>query len=130
VNPEEIIKQKTEETIKKILIVNNSLVVRKVVERAFKGLGYDVNTSQNVEQSLAAISQSLPDVIISDVKLPDGTGLEFLEKAREKGNISFIFITDDSVKSEFESKLTSLGKAELTKTHEVSEIVKLVENLI
>ena len=115
---------------KNILIVNNSLVVRKVVERAFKGLGYNVNTAKNMDESLGAIKQSKPDIIISDIKLPDGTGTEFMEKAREAGDIAFIFITDDSRKSDFEEKLYAMGNAELTKTHEVSEIVKIVENLI
>lgn len=116
--------------VKKILIVNNSLVVRKVVERAFRGLGYDVNTAKNMDESLGTIKQSKPDIIISDIKLPDGTGIEFMEKAREAGNIAFIFITDDSSKPDFEEKITSLGNAELTKTHEVSEIVKIVESMI
>lgn len=120
----------TEKTkAKKVLIVNNSLVVRKVVERAFKGLGYDVRTTQNVEQSMQTIAQSVPDVIITDIKLSDGNGLEFMEKTQVYGKIAFIFITDDSVKADFEAKLCALGNAEITKTHEVSEIVKLVENL-
>ena len=116
--------------IKKILIVNNSLVVRKVIERAFKGLGYDVRTSKNVEESIGAIKTSKPDIVISDIKLPDGNGIEFLEKAREAGDIAFIFITDESRKSDFEDKVSALKNAEVTKTHEVSEIVKIVENLI
>ena len=118
------------DTVKKILIVNNSLVVRKVIERAFKGLGYDVHTAKNMEESLSAIKQSMPDIIISDIKLPDGNGLEFLEKARAIGNIAFIFITDESRKSDFEDQIASIKNAEVTKTHEVSEIVKIVENLI
>ena len=116
--------------VKKILIVNNSLVVRKVVERAFKGLGYDVSTAKNMDESLSAIKQFRPDIIISDIKLPDGNGIEFLEKAREAGDIAFIFITDESRKSDFEDQLFSIKNAEVTKTHEVSEIVKIVENLI
>jgi len=123
-------KVKAEVTIRKILIVNNSLVVRKVVERAFKGLGYDVRMAPDVASALQAIAQSKPDVIISDIKLSDGNGLDFLHKARKSGDIAFVFITDDSRKGDFESALSNLANAELTKTHEVSEIVKLVENFI
>lgn len=117
-------------TVKKILIVNNSLVVRKVVERAFKGLGYNVSTAKNMDESIGLINQSKPDIIISDIKLPDGNGIEFMEEARKAGNIAFIFISDDSSKSDIGEKISSLGNAELTKTHEVSEIVKIVENMI
>jgi CRP-like cAMP-binding protein/CheY-like chemotaxis protein len=115
---------------KEILIVNNSLVVRKLIERAFKGLGYKVNSAENIEKSNALIAQSVPDVIISDVKLADGPGLDFCKEVKAKNDVPFIFLTDDSVRSDFAEELESLGKAELTKTHEVSEIVKLVENMI
>jgi len=115
---------------KKVLIVNNSLVVRKLIERAFRSLGYDVATAENVEKSKSAIGQSVPDIVITDVKLSDGLGLDLCKTIREDNNIPFIFLADDSVKSEFNNELKSLGKAELTKTHEVSEIVKLVENML
>jgi CheY-like chemotaxis protein len=116
--------------VKSILIVNNSMVVRKVIERAFKGLGYNVATALNIETASQAISGSSPDIIISDVKLADGNGIEFINKVREKNNLPFIFITDNSIKPEFEQELKQLGDANLTKTHEVSEIVKIVENTL
>jgi CRP-like cAMP-binding protein/CheY-like chemotaxis protein len=115
---------------KEILVVNNSLVVRKLIERAFRSLGYKVATAENVEKSKATISQSIPDIVITDVKLADGLGLDLCKNVREDKDIPFIFLADDSVKSEFSDELKSLGKAELTKTHEVSEIVKLVENML
>ena len=119
-----------EEPPKRILITNNSLVVRKIVERAFKGLGYNVITAKNIADSLAAMDENQVDIIISDIKLPDGTGDVFAQQARSKENIPFIFLGDNSVRSEFEQRLNDIGNAQLTKTHEVSEIVKLVENLI
>ena len=123
-------RESKEAEIKKILIVNNSLVVRKLIERAFKGLGYLVSTAENIEKSKSQIDSSLPDIIISDVKLADGSGLEFCRDVKAKNDIAFIFLSDDSIKPEFEEELKSIGKAELTKTHEVSEIVKIVENML
>lgn len=116
--------------VKEILVVNNSLVVRKLIERAFKSLGYKVATAENLDKSKAAISQSTPDIIITDVKLSDGLGLDLCRTVRAENSIPFIFLADDSVKSDFNDELKTLGNAELTKTHEVSEIVKLVENML
>lgn len=115
---------------KNVLIVNNSMVVRKVIERAFKGLGYNVETASNIENALQSFQSQQPDIIISDVKLADGNGVVFINKVREQYKLPFIFITDNSIKAEFEDQLRQLGNAELTKTHEVSEIVKLVENTL
>jgi CRP-like cAMP-binding protein/CheY-like chemotaxis protein len=115
---------------KKILIVNNSLVVRKLIERAFRGLGYSVSTAENIEKSNEIMSQSMPDIVITDVKLADGLGIDFCKGVKSEKDIPFIFLADDSVKAEFDDDLHNIGKAALTKTHEVSEIVKLVENMI
>lgn len=122
--------KKSKDEQKEILIVNNSLVVRKLIERAFKGLGYKVASAENIAKSNAVIAQKAPDIIISDVKLSDGLGLDFCKSVKEKSDVPFIFLADDSVKSDFTQQLAAIGNAELTKTHEVSEIVKLVENLI
>ena len=122
-------KEKDSET-KKILIVNNSLVVRKLIERAFTGLGYKVETAENIEKSNKLMESSVPDIIITDVKLADGSGMEFCRDVKTVNDVAFIFLTDESIKPEFEEELKSIKRAELTKTHEVSEIVKIVENMI
>ncbi len=122
--------QKEAEDVKTILVTNNSLVVRKIIERAFKGLGYTVFSAKNIAESAELLNNNQIDIIISDVKLPDGKGLEFIEKIRSTDKTPFIFITDKSGGPEFENKLKEMGNAELTKTHEVSEIVKLVENML
>jgi CheY-like chemotaxis protein len=126
-------KQKSAKDLKetrKILIVSQSLVVRKLIERAFKGLGYTVSNAENIIQSENTIKKELPDIIISDIKLADGSGLDFCKKVKAGNDIPFIFLKDDSIKPEFEQELQKIGRAELTKTHEVSEIVKIVENMI
>jgi CRP-like cAMP-binding protein len=119
-----------ENETKTLLVVNNSLVVRKVIQRAFKGLGYKVSLAPNIEEALSIIEHNEIDMIISDIKLFDGNGIEFITKVRNTNHIPFIFITDDSLKKEFDEQLRKFDKAELTKTHEVSEIVKHVENIL
>ena len=127
-------KKKQQETIEKessyILVVSHSLVVRKLIERAFKGLGYQVSTADSINSSQTIMTTDIPDIIITDIKLADGLGIDFCREVKKKKDIAFIFLTDESVKPEFEKEIKTLGKAELTKTHEVSEIVKIVENIL
>jgi CRP-like cAMP-binding protein len=116
--------------VKYILVVSHSLVVRKLIERAFKGLGYQVSTADSINSSQDTLAKKLPDIIITDIKLSDGLGIDFCRNIEMKKDIAFIFLSDESVSPEFESEIKTLGKAELTKTHEVSEIVKIVENIL
>ncbi len=116
--------------VKEILIVNNSLVVRKLIERAFKSLGYKINTAENIAKATEIMDTSPADIIITDVKLSDGSGVAYCQAERSNRKTPFIFLADDSMKDDLITEIENLGDAELTKTHEVSEIVKLVENLI
>jgi CRP-like cAMP-binding protein len=119
-----------EKEIKSLLVVSNSLVVRKLIERAFRGLGYQVDTADGIANSQDILSKKLPDIIITDIKLSDGLGIDFCREVKKKKDVAFIFLSDESVKPAFENELKALGKAEMTKTHEISEIVKIVENIL
>ena len=130
VRPLKLKKDSEKTETKTILITNNSLVVRKIVERAFKGLGYQVVTAKNMADSLNIISGQTVDIIITDIKLPDGSATDFCNQVREKEKTPFIFLADNSVRADLEESLKEFGQAELTKTHEVSEIVKLVERFL
>ncbi len=116
--------------IKDIMVINNSLVVRKLIERAFKGLGYSVVSAESINKAQELINQKNPDIVITDVKLADGLGLDFCRNVKSKKDIPFIFLADDSLKSDFDQELKTISNAALTKTHEISEIVKLVENML
>lgn len=116
--------------IKVIMIINNSLVVRKLIERAFKGLGYNVSSAESIKKAQELMNQQSPDIVITDVKLADGLGLDFCRSVKAQKDIPFIFLADDSLKSDFDQELKTISNVALTKTHEISEIVKLVENMI
>ncbi len=119
-----------EEKSKRIMIVNQSMVVRRVIERALKGLGYEVSTAANMAEALSAIDNRQPDIIISDVKLSDAHGMDFYNNAQQKKALPFIFIADENESNEKQKQLKEQENAHFTKTHEVSEIVKLVEKTI
>jgi CRP-like cAMP-binding protein/CheY-like chemotaxis protein len=126
-------KEEKSEAKKALLIVNNSLAVRKLMEKAFSSLGYNVVTAENVANALEKMKQASPEVIISDVKLSDKTGIEFCTLAREDSkfaSLPFIFLKDENVGSAFLTELSQIPNTQITKTLEVSELVKLVEGLI
>lgn len=53
-----------------------------------------VGTASNGAEALEMINTLKPEIVVSDIKMPEMTGLELLEKVREqKSDISFIFLT-------------------------------------
>jgi CheY-like chemotaxis protein len=60
----------------KILIADDSIAVRKVAERLLTEAGLVVALAANGEEALAYLAKERPDLIVSDVIMPDKSGYE------------------------------------------------------
>ena len=60
----------------KILIADDSIAVRKVAERLLTEAGLGVTLAANGEEALAYLEKEQPDVVVSDVIMPDKSGYE------------------------------------------------------
>jgi CheY-like chemotaxis protein len=60
----------------KILIADDSIAVRKVAERLLTEVGLNVTLAANGEEALAFLTKERPDVVVSDVIMPDKSGYE------------------------------------------------------
>jgi CheY-like chemotaxis protein/predicted regulator of Ras-like GTPase activity (Roadblock/LC7/MglB family) len=63
----------------KVLVVDDSLSVRKVVERALMGRQIEVVCAATGSEALERIERDAPDVIVCDVVMPDRDGYEICE---------------------------------------------------
>lgn len=60
----------------KILLADDSIAVRKVAERLLTEAGLGVTLAANGEEALAYLAKERPDVVVSDVIMPDKSGYE------------------------------------------------------
>ena len=60
----------------KILVADDSIAVRKVAERLLTEAGLGVTLAANGEEALAYLAKERPDVVVSDVIMPDKSGYE------------------------------------------------------
>lgn len=77
-----------------ILVVDDELNIRRVLERAFTKEGYHVHTAEGGHQALRILDETPCDLMLTDVVMPDMTGLELLKRARQKHpNLQVILMT-------------------------------------
>ena len=68
----------------RILFVDDDENIRAMAHMLLEAQGYKVLTGADGFEGLAALKQSLPDVIISDLRMPNMNGFEFLSVVRRR----------------------------------------------
>ena len=77
-----------------ILIIDDEETYAKNVARYLAREGHETSTAATLSQGLHMFRDLSPDVVILDYRLPDGTGLEFLQQARNvQSDAHIILIT-------------------------------------
>jgi two-component system sensor histidine kinase/response regulator len=70
-------------TSPKILVTDDELNTLKTLSANLEDMGYRVTTATNGKEALALIRKRGFNIVIADIKLPDISGLEILETAKE-----------------------------------------------
>ena len=106
--------------------------MREFGELLLRGQGYEVLGAEDGFEGLTALKQSLPDIIISDLKMPNMNGFEFLSVVRRRfPMIPVIAISGESGLSVPESVLADafFSKGEYQPPQLFAKIVELLEEL-
>ena len=81
----------------KILVVEDEEEIREVIAAELEDAGYAVAQAPNGKEGLSAIQAQNPDLILSDISMPELDGIAMLEEFRKaqptKADIPFIFLT-------------------------------------
>jgi DNA-binding response OmpR family regulator len=116
--------------MKKILIVDDDRTMRTVLTRYLENRGYQVEQVTSGDEALSAVAKNPPDLVVSDVMMPEMDGLEFCRRLRSTPSgqlMPFIFL---SGKGEIEDRIHghSIGADDyLTKPVDPRELVAKIE---
>ena len=64
----------------RVLVVDDDAAIRTVVGQALKRDGHRVVTTATIAEAEVQLATTLPDVLVTDVVLPDGNGLDLVER--------------------------------------------------
>ena len=67
-----------------ILVVDDDAEIRSLLARYLGGQGFRVSAAQDRRDCLARVADARPDLIVLDVMLPDGTGLEICRSLQDQ----------------------------------------------
>ena len=83
----------------KILIVDDSRAMRRIVSRLIRQAGYsghEVLEAENGREALEIVHADFPDLILADWRMPEMSGIELLEALNDEGYvIPYGFVTSE-----------------------------------
>jgi DNA-binding response OmpR family regulator len=69
---------------KKILIVDDEEDLREIISFEFELIGFDIAVAENGRKGFEAFQREKPDVVLSDIRMPGGDGLELLKRIKSE----------------------------------------------
>ncbi len=92
--------------VNNILIVDDEETIVRLLSMSLKSDGYDTISAYDGKQALALVKEHSPDVVITDIKMPQMDGLELLKEIKAHDtNIEVIIVTGHG---DIDSTITAL----------------------
>jgi DNA-binding NtrC family response regulator len=99
-------------TRKNILVIDDEAVIRSLLEARLRQAGFEAHGTASVAEALEALKTSKPDLILLDLLLPDGDGMDLLVKLKERfPNLPVIVLTGIGLDEELQKEAVRKGAA-------------------
>ncbi len=117
----------------KVLVVDDDESLLDYINQCLRASYYKVITCKNGKEGLHLALSQMPDVIVSDVVMPEMDGISFVKALRNNPNISHIPVLLLSARNELQDRINGIetgADAYLPKPFYVNELKTQVLNLI
>lgn len=111
---------------KTILLVEDNVNLNEINRRELEAEGYAVLTAFTLEDARVRLKSHDPDVILLDVRLPDGDGIDFCGEIREVTTAHILFLTSSIEDEDKVRGLDSGGDDYITKPYKLKEMLSRV----
>lgn len=113
-----------------ILLIEDHEDTAEVMSQLIRALGHEVAVAASVAGALALTTAQRFDLVVSDIGLPDGSGIDFIRAFRKDSAAPAIaltgFGTDDDVRRSIDAGFT----AHLTKPVNFEQLERLIEETV
>jgi len=114
----------------KILVIDDSELISNLLNEALTAAGYEVSLAADANQGYQIAIETLPDLILLDVQLPDVQGFDLigiLKNRDELKNISIIMITGTHGQTDHKVKALKAGADDyVLKPFEMPELLERI----
>jgi signal transduction histidine kinase len=113
----------------RVLLVEDHEDTNRTLSRLLSRRGYQVQTAHSVQSALAAAAGQPFDVLISDMGLPDGTGIELMEQLAEKGTVCGIALSGYGMEEDIQRSKSVGFREHLTKPVDIHRLDAAIQRV-
>ena len=118
---------------KRLLVVDDEPNLLRAVAACLKAENYEVGTARSVQEALMQLAESVPDLIISDIRMPGMDGYKLARQLRGSPRTALVPIVFLTAKDETADRIEGFRAgidAYLTKPFEPDELIAVVNGIL
>ena len=77
----------------RVLVVEDDREIRALMQSSLSVEGFDVQTAVSLSEASALLRHDPPDVIVLDLGLPDGDGVQLVREVRQHKSVPIIVVS-------------------------------------
>ena len=110
-----------------ILLVEDDSDIMRINRSFLENEGYTVHCADSVQTAAFKLEECVPDLVLLDVMLPDGDGMDFCKMLRQKTNAPVIFLTARDENDDVIMGFRSGGDDYITKPYDLNVLKARIE---
>ncbi len=107
----------------RVLVVEDDAGIRSLMQSSLGVEGFEVQTAVSVSEARALLRHSRPDVLLLDLGLPDGEGVELVRELRQRDSLPILVVSARHQEAQKIELLDAGADDYLTKPFSVAELL-------
>jgi len=119
--------------LKRLLVVDDEPNLLQAVAAVLRDERFEIETARSGREALIAVARTLPDLIVSDVRMPGMDGFQLARKLRASTHSALVPIVFLTAKDETEDRVEGFESGVdvyLTKPFEPDELIAVVKSVL
>ena len=113
--------------VRRVLLVEDDVALRSAVARALRATGKEIEEAKTCAEALAALERGF-DLVLLDVRLPDGSGVRVAEKAAAMTPAPLIVVSSGEASAQEAFTLAQLGVVQfVSKPFSLDELIAAID---
>ncbi len=120
--------------MKKILILEDELIISEILSKKLAREGYEVKTAENGREGMLMIEKEIPDLVLTDVIMPEKNGFDVILEMKQSEmlkNVPIIIISNSGQPVEIDrAKELGVDDWVIKTDFDPQEIIQKIKNKI